>query len=155
MEDEHSKKLTEAEKMEAVVELATTTTTMTELAERYGVTKQAVNQWKDKFLPETITLQDAQKMTNAELEKAFERNATLAKLVAIQRVSVLIPKEKDVDKLTRLIKELRGMGEIDLPKGAKAGPWSIQVNQAIQNINKQKTIVNNGTGKHRIKRDTA
>ncbi len=127
------KKYTEKQKMAAVHEMVMSASTREEVAEKYGVSTTTMSAWKKRFTPTMVTIEDTAEMTEKEIDKAYDRNALLAKIFAIQRVLTLIPGEKDISKLTQLLRELKSADALIDPT-QKDRPWSIQVNQAIQQV---------------------
>ncbi len=127
------KDYTVSEKMEIASLTIDNNMTAEEVGKKYGITGTTVMNWRKKYLPEAITIEDLSEMSIREIDKASERDSTILRRFALQRIMVLVPKEKDIDKLTRLIKELKSIDE-EVDPGKKTGPWSIQVHQAIQNI---------------------
>lgn len=137
--------LSEEQKIQIAHEAATSGLTNQELADEYGITINTLISWKKKYMPEIARMSEIQEKSIEELDRDYERNSAIVKLCAINRILTLVPKEKDIDKLSKLLKELKGV-ENEIPPKDKDSPWAIQINQAIQNITKNKTIIQQGNG---------
>jgi transposase-like protein len=127
-----NKKYSDAKKQELAYQVVVGEKSTKDISEEYGVAIGTVQAWVRKYMPDGLTLTDMRDMTNAEIAASSERGATIATMLAVQRIVPLISGEKDIDKLSRLIKELRTVTQQNDP-GEKKNPWAIQVNVAIQN----------------------
>ncbi len=130
-------------KMEAANKAVTLGVPTEEVAEEYGVSTTTINSWKRKYMPNAKTLEELSEMSLVEIDDNFDRSVAVTKVIAIQRIATLVPGETDIDKLSRLLKELRTIKEGISPEN-KDSPWSQQVNIAIQNVYKNKNIIQNG-----------
>ncbi len=132
-------KLTEKQKMEIAYEAVNSNKTQVEIAEKHGVSAGSIAVWRKKYLPDMLTLDDLTEMTEKEIDKKYERNASITKVIALQRILTLIPGEEDIAKLSSLLKELKSINQAIEPK-ERSSPWSIQVHQAIQQITNHNII---------------
>ena len=134
------KKYSDAEKMEIAAELVNTGSTLVEMAEKYGVTPHTIRVWRDKYMPEAFDIRDVAEMSESEIEQRFQTNSTIAKLYAIQRVLTIIPGEKDMGKLTNLLRELKDISN-SIDPTQKDTPWTTEVTMAMQKITEQKITI--------------
>ena len=150
------KEYTLAQKMEIAAKAVHSGKTADELGEEYGVTGTTVANWRKKLLPGDTTLKEMQEKSIAEIERDYDRKAGMTKVMAIQRIMTLVPQEDDIDKLSKLIKELKVAKEDPDPGKKAASPWATQINNAIKEVHIHKTTIENGNSKgdDRFKRGT-
>ena len=128
----YDRKYSDDKKMEIVHKAVTSNVTIKEVADEYGVTPDTVSRWVKKYMPDGLSMESMAVMTNEEIVKAYDRSATIGKMMIIQKIITLVPGERDLDKLSRVLKELKSAAQTDDP-GKRESPWAVQVNVAIQN----------------------
>lgn len=148
----NEKTFTQLEKTRIVQEMMRNNFSASEVGQKYGISRQTIMKWKKRLIIDKPSSDQITEMDINEINAEYIRQVAIVKLLAIYRVSELISKENNLDSLSKLLKELKDMNNhLEPAKNNNVNSRSIQVNQAIKEINNHKLTVNTSNNEEQLK----
>jgi len=130
------------EKIEAMEILMDSNYSYSATAKKIGVDERTLKNWAVRLMPllnkNADRINDIIESREDDLEVQFDRVVKEARVLALEQLRIQLPKEENIDRITRALKTLHEItnGEWSLPNSAgspKAGSYYQQINNYILN----------------------